>query len=190
MDLLASVEPLLTRGMILAVVLLGVSVAWLFWPLPRETTAYATMTLPHSREAVWHAYFAGARLMTPGISFETATPGTLIDYIVTAGPDDGATCRITATVMVSEPYRRYAALVHTIDGKAFPGGPASMDGLLLEDASDGKGTIATVSLKVEAPSRWHMRRLEASVVLTLAKMQRRLAGPAEGAGTSPALAPA
>jgi len=100
-DLLASVEPLLTRGMILAVVLLGVSVAWLFWPLPRETTAYATMTLPHSREAVWHAYFAGARLMTPGVSFETATPGTLIDYIVTAGPDDGATCRITATVMVS-----------------------------------------------------------------------------------------
>ncbi len=180
----------MTRGLILAIVLVGVGMAWLLWPLPRELTAYATLTLPHSREAVWHAYFAGARLLTPGITFDTAAPGTLIDYIATTGPDDLEPCRITATVMVSEPYRRYAALVHTLDGRPFPGGPATMDGLILEDAADGTGTIATVSLKVETPNRWYVRRLEASVVLTLSKMQRRLAGPAEGSDANPVLAPA
>ncbi len=164
----------LVSGTIVGLGLYLVSLVAMVIPWRRQRTLEIAMVVPFSREHVWRAYFANQVMRTPGVSFETAQPDMLIEFDARVGAGNEHTCTMTARVMANEPRRLFALHVLTYDGAPYPGGPQSVDGVMLEDAPGGRGTRVTIFLHVETPDLMHARLMRRAILITLAKLRRRL----------------
>lgn len=168
-------------AIIAAALAVALTQAILEMPWPRERTMHLTAVLPFPREAVWRAWAADKRVLTPGRTFDTARPGEVLEIARLGGADGREACRVRLTVMAAKPAEVLAVRHISWNGMPSPGGPNACEAILLAD--DPAGTRVTLLVNLETPTLAHGRALGPALDHALLRLQRELgmAGAAEEA---------